>query len=379
MVDSVLLPGIDGANPLGFLAALGVVVVLGESADEAGAALAWRFSGRWVPVLIRSGATEDEVAHAVAACLAGRSVAPEAEERRRQAEKTMERAKRAAADKLAEIRGRRLRGAERREALAREQEPLQRAFEEARRSWLAALAAAVPRPELALGRRIDCTVSEYREHASAFAGQAHWRDREALDLLAAFGTDAGGRASSSADDVVSSTPFCFITGSGHQYFLDTARALVDKVGIDGVRRVLFEPWDYRDEGLSMRWDPIEDRRYALMDRDPTAPGNKARTMWMANLLAYRALALFPMSAVGSRVVATGWDESGRSFTWPIWGNPLERDGIRSILQLRELAQERPNASVLAARGISVAYRADRITVGDGMNRKVNFAPARRVA
>jgi hypothetical protein len=27
----------------------------------------------------------------------------------------------------------------------------------------------------------------------------------------------------------------------------------------------------------MRWDPTEDRRYALLDRDPTAGDNKSRT------------------------------------------------------------------------------------------------------
>ena len=67
----------------------------------------------------------------------------------------------------------------------------------------------------------------------------------------------------------------------------------DRLQIERVHAALFEPWTYRDDRYSMRWDPLEDRRYALMDRDPTASDNKSRTVWMANLFAYRSLVLFP--------------------------------------------------------------------------------------
>src|SRR5262249_581174 len=147
---------------------------------------------------------------------------------------------------------------------------------------------------------------EYREHATSLVEDSVVADRGPLDLLAAFASDAyvdkSGR--------VVATPFCFITGSGHQFFLDTVRQLMSKVAAERVKSVLFEPWTYSDEKLSLRWDPVEDRRYALMDRDPTASDNKSRTVWMANLLAYRALALFP-SAPGSRRLETvGWSGRG---------------------------------------------------------------------
>lgn len=152
-----------------------------------------------------------------------------------------------------------------------------------------------------------------------------------------------------------------------------------RVSQESVHRTLFRPWDYRDEKLSMRWDPIEDRRYALMDRDPTASDNKPRTMWMANLLGYRALALFPSAATGRGLGVTGWDTQRRSFSWPLWECPLDVDGVRSVVQLRQLLDEHPDVSALWPRGILAVYRAQRIAVGTGPNRKVNFAPARRVA
>ena len=71
----------------------------------------------------------------------------------------------------------------------------------------------------------------------------------------------------------------------------------------------------------MRWDPAEDRRYALLDRDPTATGNKPRTVWIANLLAYHALAWFPSAPTARGLLTTGWDRSGEAFTWPLWQVP----------------------------------------------------------
>jgi hypothetical protein len=287
----------------------------------------------------------------------------------------MERARTAINNKRKEFRQRGLRGRELREAVERELLPLRDEYEKWRLQWLQALREAVPRPELALGKRIDCTPAEYREHVQAVMASADRLSRDPLDMFASFGVDAVRQNNA---DSIEPTPFCFTTGSGHQNFLETARELMSRVSTESVRRTLFAPWDYRDERFSMRWDPIEDRRYALMDRDPTASGNKARTVWMANLLAYRALALFPTAPVGRRLAAAGWDAQQTSFTWPLWEQPLGLDTVRSLVQLRELVEEQPDPAVLRARGIAAVYRANRIVVGDGANRKVNFSPARGI-
>lgn len=371
------LRGLDGTNPLGFLAALGTLVCLHEGTRKE-ARLGWRMAQqRWLPVLQDVDAEDGEtLVSAVAEALRGKTVPADAEARRAAAQREMEQAQTAVKKKREELRKRKLRGSERSEAIDRELRPLQDEYDEKRREWLEALREAVPRPELALGKKIDCTKDEFRNHATGLIGLAHRSSREALDMLASFGTDAIRQANS---DVIQPTPFCFITGSGHQFFLETARELMAMVSVESVRRTLLEPWDYRDEGLSMRWDPIEDRRYALMDRDPTASGNKPRTMWMANLLAYRGLALFTSAPMGRRLQTVGWDADHTSFTWPLWNRPLSLDGVRSLLELRELVEERPDARAMRARGIVAIYRAQRIEVGTGANRKVNFSPARRVA
>ena len=51
--DSVVLSGMDGSNPLGFLAALGLLRVLDDNNVDPKCAprLSWADHGRWLPVL----------------------------------------------------------------------------------------------------------------------------------------------------------------------------------------------------------------------------------------------------------------------------------------------------------------------------------------
>lgn len=367
----IVLTAIDGANPLGFLAALGMLAVLQKGAPQA--RLGWRREATWRPILTCVDFDyEDALCERIAAALRGHRVADDADAKREGAERTFSAAKKAVADKLKEIKKRGLRGAERKAAIETEVAPLEQNMQQRRSEWLDALKDAVPSRELALGQRIDCTDEEYRDHSVGFLDDARIDAREPLDLLAAFASDACVDKS----DRVAATPFCFITGSGHQYFLDTVRQLIGVVSAKRVRAALFEPWTYSDEKLSMRWDPVEDRRYALMDRDPTASDNKSRTVWMANLLAYRALALFP-SAPGRRgLETTGWSAPGAFFSWPIWEYPAALDTIRSLMQLPDLGAEHPDRCALRARGVAGVFRAQRIKVGSGANYKINFSPAR---
>jgi hypothetical protein len=290
------------------------------------------------------------------------------------AQKDFDAAKKALKDKRDEIKKRGLRGKDRKAAIEPEVAPLEEKAYQKRGVWLDALKDAIPSPELALGKHIDCTSDEYREYATSFLEDSGVAGRVPLDFLAAFASDAYVEKSRR----VAATPFCFITGSGHQYFLDTVRQLMKEVTAERVRSVLFEPWTYSDEKLSLRWDPIEDRRYALMDRDPTASDNKSRTVWMANLLAYRAFALFTSAPGRRRLETTGWSGRGELFTWPVWEHPADPDTIRSQMLLPDLGAEIPDRSVLRARGVVAIFRSRRIKVGSGANFKINFGPVRGV-
>lgn len=372
------LSGIDGTNPLGFLAALGTLVAL-HALGHHEVRLAWRRGVTWQPVL--SGLPTDdrsELATLLAEGLQGTEVSESAEEARKGAEKRYDKATKAAKDKQKEIKQRGLRGTERQRVIEEELGTLKEVADRSEAEWRAALRRAVPRPELALGKHIDCTAAEFRDQATSLLASAERGSRESLDLLAAFASDS---CLHDNDDkrkkgVVAATPFCFITGSGHQYFLDFVRQLLEKVEPDRVRSTLFEPWTYDDPGLSMRWDPAESRRYALMDKDPGPIGSL--TVWIANLLAYRALMLFPSAPRGNGLATVGWATlNGEAcFTWPLWEHPCSPDTIHSLLVLSELYLEHPDRAALRERGISAVFRSRRVKVGTGANYKLNFSPPR---
>lgn len=379
--ESLELPGIDGANPLGFLAALGMLVTV-RQAGEKQARLRWERARTWVPVLDGISTSDpDKLSDTVAGALRGRAVSDGDEKKRSATQREFDAAKKAVGDKRKEIRKRGLGRKEREAAMKQELPPLEKDYEHKRLQSLDARKKAVPRPEIALGKRIDCTHKEYRKHASDFLEGAGHGDRETLDLLAAFGSDACRSKRKTEPDAIAPTPFCFTTGSGRQFFLDTVGQLMEQVTAERVRQVLFESWAYRDEKLSMRWDPVEDRRYALMDRDPTASDNRSRTVWMANLLAYRALPLFPCAPGRRGLGTTAWaliDEENLAFTWPLWEFPAPPDTIRSLLQLSELTEPERYRAPLRARGIAAIFRSRRIKVGAGSNYKLNFSLARGV-
>lgn len=377
---SVPLTGLDGTNPLGFLAALGTLVVA-RQAGESAACLRWARERTWTPVLdgLKTGNTTELCAR-FAESLSGNAVSADAAEKRDVAEKAYARARTAVTKEMKEIKKEKIKPkADREKAIEERVRPLETIADDKRGEWLKALKDAVPRPELALGARIDCTGAEYRNHGAEFTKGGDSAAREAIQYLAAFGSDAcleDGKGDLQGRKI-DATPFCFIRGSGHQDFLDTVRKLLAQVTTERVAQALFEPWLYRDPGLSMRWDPGEDKRYALTDVKPADEG--AFTVWMANLLAYRSLALFPCAPTRRRLGTTAWADVAdeRVFTWPIWEFTAAPDTVRTMLQLRELRQARLDRAALDGRGIAAVFRARRTRFPPkGASYKLNFSPAR---
>ncbi len=388
MSEPLELSALDGANPLGFLAAIGTVALLSET--DSSVKIGWRPRARWMPFLFSPNQLEEsKVLRCIGQKLRGAPVGTEKERLREATLRRFAAAKTELKNVKLRFKARGLRGKERDAEWVKEVEPYINAFAAARAQRLTALKAAVPSPELALGDKPDCTIVEFREHALAILSQSKPEDRKAVDLLTSFGSEL----SAEEEERIQPTPLCFVNGSGKQWFLATARQLMTRkdptkqepspppcVTESNLKDCLFNRWTYSNDGLSMRWDPAEDIRYALRLDNPGPVG--AYTIWMANLLAYHALAFFPCAPNGGRMMATGWANEGETerFTWPLWNNPLSVHTLRSLLSHPAFGAGSPSAyrHELRARGVAAIFCARRIQVGNPPLHKINFSPAEAV-
>lgn len=377
--DGLLLCGLDGTNPLGFLAALGTVSLLSDVDRTATITLAWKVcEGVWVPSI--KGVVQDNaaVARAVAEQLKCPFQPDETKNRRRSdSQAAHDVVKKELKDAMESLKRLGLRGAERKAAEEKTLSPIRNKLAPLRSEWLEALRDSVPSLELSLGEHLNASCPKLRETMLVGLENASETNRAAIDLLAAFGSDACDHAKTGQ---MQATPFCFITGSGHQNFLDTVRQLVEQVDASRLEAVLFTRVEPSDEKLSMRWNPQEDRRYAVMWSDPTASGNKAKTNWASNLLGYRGLRLISSAPTFRGLRTTGWrSDPDQTWRWPIWNGDLSIDVIRSLLSHPLLVSQTLSRGGLSALGVVALFESSRVQVGNPPLHKVNFSPAYQVA
>lgn len=309
----LLLNGLDGSNPLGFLAALGTAIVVQDTFPEL--RLGWTTTvDGWRPLLHGCGKDENEFSGKVLSAL--KSVSTDI-------------------------------------------------FDIDKR---------MPFETPKFSRALRCVQS----HSSL-------SNRREADFLSAFGTELyPQKKKKKGKDITEFQDSAFrMVRSGDsagQGFPLYAKTILTDVTLEHVRRTLFSLWDYKDkaEKHSLRWDPIEDQRYALRWQDPTKPDkhDSKGTMWAANALAVEALRWFPTVLVGRQAQTTGFHRVDRRetyFVWPIWTPPIAVYTLRSLLALNDLYRTPLPRSSLAEMGIEEVYRSERIQQSQYYS---NFAPAR---
>jgi hypothetical protein len=310
--EGLELSGLSGDNPLAFLAALGTLRVLSDRWPGRDVRMSWRLAGTWRPILHANGPVDrPEVVGTLDECLRGRDRDPQFT--------------------LTE---------------GEDQEP----------------------------RELTLTASEFAEVAAEAGRRATRDDRVWADFCAAYGTDAFEDGESIRDSALRFT-------SGQQSFLGSIRELAvvpvaskptkgkGKAAAQGagtaahhIDQALFETWSYADPRPSLRWDPIDDRRYALRAFNPTDPSaSPIQTVRGANRLAVEALPWLPTFPCAGGAKTRGFSAIDRevTFSWPIWGPPLAAATARSLLGLSELVIPRPRPS-LRERGIVEIFRSRRV-------------------
>ena len=326
--QGLLLPGLDGSNPLGFLAAVGAAASLNEHNGTPGRSIRLRWRNTqdgWRPVIAGCGVEKHSFCEALLASL--------------------KKAPMTAFDIGNDKNGQ-------------------------------------PSKKFPF----DChtfveTLGEKQRRSSA-------TDRRDVDFLVSFGTDMYPDAKTAQ---FQDTSFRMVRSgdSKGQGLLFYAKANRKRAGRDDIIRALFHAWDHLEQAYSLRWDPTEDQRYALRWRDPSdkSQSNVAdgpATLQAANSLAIEALRYLPTVLAGTPhrigpgnrrpATTTGFHQMGlqTSFVWPLWSPMVDMETVRSLLALGELHGRPLHRASLHARGIEEVYGAERIQANQYYS---NFAPA----
>jgi hypothetical protein len=235
----------------------------------------------------------------------------------------------------------------------------------------AAQAFEIPMASSVLAEDLTIEPADYRAHTSKAATS---NDRRLADFANAFGSESV----SASNGYIADTAFRTMSGAGHQHFLGSMRELVSCTETSHFEAALFSPWKYEDDRPTMRWDPEDDRRYALRWREPS--GDKIRTVRGANRLAIEGLRFFPVVSVGRQAMTTGFRGKGASdtvFTWPMWEVPLRPDPVRSLvasaaLQAAGRSDKGSTRMLLRRQGVVEIFQSRRLTLG----KYRSFSPAR---
>lgn len=192
--------------------------------------------------------------------------------------------------------------------------------------------------------------AEFRDVALQAQAQTEYGDSYFADFMAAFASEVLIEGKGAKPAQIQDTAFRTMSGAGHQHFVQFMAQLARETTESQLAEALFSPWRYSDPGPSLRWDPTDDRRYALRWGEPS--GDPVRTVRGANHLAVEALPLLPVMPVGKRLETTGFTQrrgEGVRWTWPIWEGLLGIDTVPSLLAMRELQQLQPPREKLWAR------------------------------
>lgn len=313
----ILLTGIDGSNPLGFLAALGVFNIITDYYPDKNLRLFWRkIGGCWRPVLPFSSSNNETQAREVLLKslqddLASWSKEPAMELRYSKPEGKDSKSK---SEKLV---------------------------------WDLKPPSGI-----------------FREYLVDVLEKSSFEKRRSIDHAAAFATDVA------VDGKGNTKPTALHFTAGRQEFLAIVAKLQQNITKEDFDEALFGPWQYRRDLPVFQWDATDMRDYALRAKDPSE--DKKFGIPGADWLAFRGLSFFPVVPSGKNILTTGCTRSGKIdfFCWPLWILPLEKNTIRSLLQMENLFLMYKREQ--HARGIGIIFKS---SIRRGNKGYGNFNPA----
>lgn len=152
------------------------------------------------------------------------------------------------------------------------------------------------------------------------------KDRRSLDLGAAFFSELV------KDNNGNTKPTALHFTAGQQKFLEMVTELRRSLQRAHLEEALLGPWRGLDALPSLSWDSTVARLYALRAVNPSS--EKRGSVAGANWLAVIGLSYFPVNVRRGRLVTTGvvggWKDG--AFSWPVWSPPSTRLEVASLLR-----------------------------------------------
>ncbi|MDZ7752456.1 MAG: hypothetical protein U5S82_12465 [Gammaproteobacteria bacterium] len=287
-MNTLVLPGLDGTNPLGFLAAMGALRVLSEQSGEA-PRLTWRQDGTWIPQLC---------------------------------------------------------------SLLNREELLDFLEADATICWPhdATLDLRYPKhkdkPER-LAWDLKPPPPRFRAYLQQLLDEDSAKGRRAAQYAAAFAAEGV----VDNNGATKPFPLHFTAGQQEFLHMAATLAGYDGKGVtrEDLAEALFGPWTYSRPMPVLGWDSTVTRDYALRASNPST--DKKLGVPGADWLAFRGLAVLRSFAVGTRLVTTGcyggWKNGG--FRWPLWTRDCTIRTAEVLMNLPGLPDMRARERV--ARGI----------------------------
>lgn len=338
-MNTLPLPGLKGSEPIGFLAAVGLLRVLNDRRSFGAVKLGWSDDSAWTAVLHTEKLCDQTLLlENLVSRLVNRSSAPEFNGRG------------TCPSSLGN------------------------------QTWCWLSPSVLDDVKIAL--------ESYRQLLDVTRSGARWDQREPADFYSGLGCEL--IALGNKDAV---KPSALHMTSGNQAFLESARELARSLDVgapthpkaavtprDAFREALFAQsdegdtgWRAADEFSAMGFDPTREAVYALTATAPTSAG--PRSTRAAVWLAIEALPLFPVLPVKGRLHTRAFDLRATKFRWPIWDGALSTDAIRTALGVPELFDDHAPVGALQRLAFRGVMESERVTIGQGYGQ---LRPAVRV-
>ena len=184
-------------------------------------------------------------------------------------------------------------------------------------------------------------------HARRYLKRMATASRRASDLAAGFFSELV-QQGTNADR---SKPTALHFTAGQQTFLSMVEELRTGMTSENVEEALRGPW--RGESLlpSLAWDAAGARQYALRAKNPST--EKRGSVAAANWLAVHSLAFFPVVVKQNRLLTScvtgGWKDS--VFRWPVWNEPLSPAATAALLRCDFGRMKTPERAAVGISGV----------------------------